>query len=129
MNTEFQLKEKKHITDQELGDLIIDCMQDIKGKDIIKLDLTKLDDAPTDYFIICEGASNTQVKAIANNIQKRVKQETGIRPFSMEGTQAGKWVCLDYLNVVVHVFYSETRAIYELESLWSDGIATEYQTL
>ena len=129
MNTQFELKEKKNLNDQELCDLIVDSIQDIKGERIVKLDLTNLEEAPTDYFIICEGSSNVQVKAIANNIQKRVKEETGTHPFSSEGVAAGKWICIDYLNVVVHVFYNETRAVYELEALWSDAKFTEYQTL
>ena len=57
---------------EELNDLIIDSIQDIKGKKILKLDMRNLDDAPTDFFIICEGDSNTQVKAISENIYKRV---------------------------------------------------------
>ena len=55
--------------------------------------------------------------------------EFGISPFNQEGVQTGKWVCLDYLTTVVHVFYHETRTFYEIEDLWSDAVITEYQTL
>ena len=114
---------------EALNDLIIDSIQDIKGKNIIKLDLRELEDAPTEFFIICEGDSNTQVNAIAANIQKRLKQEADSRASHVEGEQNAMWVLMDYFHVVVHVFYKETRKYYELEDLWSDAIVTEYETL
>ena len=114
---------------EELNDLIIDSIQDIKGKKIVKLDLSKLDDAPADFFIICEGDSNTQVKAISDNIHKRLKQEIFQVPLHVEGTQNARWICMDYFNTVVHVFHRETREFYELEELWSDARFTEYDNL
>jgi ribosome-associated protein len=117
------------LSTEELNDLIIDCIQDIKGKKIVKLDLRKLDDAPTDFFIICEGESNTQIKAIANNIRKRIKEEIGIIPSHIEGLQTAVWVLVDYFNIVVHIFHPEKRAFYELENLWSDADFTEYASL
>ena len=114
---------------EELNDLIIDSIQDIKGKNVVKLDLRKLDDAPTDYFIICEGDSNTQVKAIAGNIHKRLKDELGQPPLHVEGVQNARWICIDCFNTVVHVFYRETREFYDIENLWSDAKFTEYENL
>lgn len=114
---------------EALNDLIVDCIQDIKGKRIVKLDMRHLDDAPADFFIICEGESNTQVKAIADNIYGRVKREGGQLPISFEGQQRAHWICLDYFDTVVHVFYKDTRAYYELEELWSDAHFTEYEDL
>ncbi|MFK7979871.1 MAG: ribosome silencing factor [Saprospiraceae bacterium] len=111
------------------NDLIIESIQDIKGKKIIKLDLRSLDATPTDFFIICEGESNTQVKSIAGNIRKRVKEEIGILPSHAEGVQDGLWALMDYFNVVVHVFHPEKRAFYDLENLWSDADFTEYASL
>lgn len=113
-------------TIEVLNDLVIDSIQDIKGKNIVKLDLRKLDDSPTDYFIICEGDSNTQVKAISDRIYKRLKDEAGQIASHVEGTQTARWICMDYFNTVVHIFYRETRSFYELEALWSDAVATEY---
>lgn len=110
-------------------DLIVDSIQDVKGKKIIKLDLRKLVDRPTDCFIICEGDSNTQVNAIAGRIRRRMKTEMGISPSHAEGQQNANWICLDYFDVVVHVFYKETRKFYELEDLWSDAEFTEYEDL
>lgn len=114
---------------EKLNDLIIDSIQDIKGKHIVKLDLRELDDAPTDYFIVCEGESTTQINAIANNIQKRIKEELGTFPSHVEGKSGTQWVLVDYFNTVVHVFHPESRSFYELEDLWSDAKSIEYADL
>lgn len=121
--------QQKSLSEEELNALIIDSIQDIKGKNIIKIDLRQLDDAPTNFFIICEGDSNTQVKSIADNIYGRLKNEGFLLPLHYEGQQNSLWVLLDYFNTVVHVFYKEKRSFYELEDLWGDGIFTEYQNL
>ena len=123
------LKENLPLSTEALNDLIIDSIQDIKGKNVVKLDLRKLDEAPTDFFIICEGDSNTQVRAISDNIHKRLKQEAGQFPSHAEGKQNAHWVCMDYFTTVVHVFYKDTRKFYELEDLWSDAKFTEYENL
>lgn len=108
--------------------LILDSIQDIKGKNIIRIDLRKLDDRPAEFFFICEGESTTQVASIAGNIQKRLKQELLELPKTATGGRHANWICLDYFDVVIHVFYPETRKFYELEDLWSDGVITEYET-
>ncbi len=127
MITNFQTQPQP--TTEQLNDLIIDSIQDVKGKNILKLDLRQLEDTPTDYFIICEGDSNTQVNAIAGKIHERLKKESSTLPFHYEGRNGATWVCLDYFNTVVHVFYKETRAFYDLENLWSDASFTEYDNL
>ncbi len=131
MNTQHQSVNFQTASSPEemLNDLIIESIQDIKGKNILKLDLRHLDDSPTDFFIICEGDSNTQVKAISDNIHKRLKQEVHTLPFHIEGQQNSHWILLDYFTTVVHVFYPETRNFYALEELWSDATFTEYQSL
>ena len=116
-------------TDADLHDLIIDSIQDVKGKGIVKLDLRNLEDAPTDYFIICEGDSSTQIKAIADRVQARLKQEAGILPNHLEGARSSSWILVDYFTTVLHVFHREKRDFYELEDLWSDAKFTEYETL
>jgi ribosome-associated protein len=112
-----------------LQDLIIDSITDIKGKNIVLLNLKALDDAPADYFIICEGDSTTQVRGIAGNIEKRLKEELRLNPGHIEGIQHAKWVCMDYFDVIVHIFYPETRHFYDLEQLWSDAEKIEYQNI
>ncbi len=127
MNSQNQAKEQD-LSTEALNDLIIDSIQDIKGKNILKLDLRGLDDAPTDFFIIADGDSNTQVSAIANNVYGRMKKEGNLLPSHHEGQQNGRWVLMDYFTTVVHIFYKETREFYELEDLWSDAQITEYQS-
>lgn len=114
---------------EELNPLIIDAIQDIKGKNIVSLDLRNLDEAPADFFIICEGDSTTQVSAIAGNVIKRVKDELGAIPGHREGMINARWVLVDYFNTVVHIFYPETRQFYDLEDLWNDAEITEYANL
>lgn len=129
MGLQNTAKQRPELTTEEFNDQVIECIQDIKGKNIVKLDLRQLDEAPTDFFIVCEGESVTQVKSIADNIYRRFKDENGILPGHFEGQRNATWVLLDYFNVVVHVFHPESRAFYELEDLWSDAIFTEYQDL
>ncbi len=112
-----------------LTDLIVDSIQDIKGENIIKLDLRQIPDSPTSFFIICDGTSTTQVQAISSNIYKRMKDEYGDTPFSYEGQTNANWILMDYFNIVVHIFHQETRKYYQLEDLWSDAISTEYGNL
>ncbi len=128
MNSQKKAQQKK-ISQEELNALIIDSIQDIKGKNILKLDLSQLDDAPASFFIICEGDSNTQVKAISDNIHLRLKNEAGELPSHFEGQQNSMWICMDYFDVVVHIFYKDTRVYYELEDLWSDAVFTKYEDL
>ena len=112
-----------------LSDLIVESIQDIKGENIIKLDLRQIQDNPTSFFIICEGSSTTQVHAISNNIYKRMKYEYNDTPFSFEGKTNGNWILMDYFTIVVHIFHKETREYYQLEDLWSDAKATKYPNM
>lgn len=128
MSTALSKSKSSPKKEQAFLDLIIDSIQDIKGKNILLLDLRKLPDAPTSYFIICEGESSTQIKAIAGNVERRVKAEAGYQAHS-EGQLGAKWVLVDFFDVVVHIFDKDTRRYYELEDLWSDARITEYQNL
>ena len=114
---------------ESFNDLIVDAIRDIKGKNIIKLDLTKIEDAPADYFIVCEGESTVQVSSIAQNIKKRVKEEAGNNRGNIEGLSDSTWVLIDYFDTVVHVFHPETRRFYDIEDLWSDAHFVEYQDI
>lgn len=112
----------------ELPDLIVDSIQDNKGKRIVKLDLRKLD-APANFFIICEAESTTQAKGIADNVKRRVKHEAATHPSHVEGEASAQWICIDYFDVVVHIFHKEARSFYDLERLWSDAKTSEYQDI
>ncbi len=100
---------------------IIAGIEDVKGQNITILDLREIENTVCDYFIICDGTSNTQVNAIVNSIQKKVSKELKDKPWHIEGAENAEWVLIDYVNVVVHVFQKQTRAYYDIESLWGDA--------
>lgn len=103
--------------------VIINAIQDKKGEHVVSLDLRKIPEAVADFFIICEASSTVQVKAIADWVEECVKKQCGEPPYKHEGLTASQWALIDYVNVVVHVFQSETRKFYKLEEMWSDGEA------
>ena len=107
---------------------IIKGIEEVKGNDIDILDLRELDTAVCDYFIICNGNSNTQVNAIVNSIQKVGSKELKDKPWHVEGTDNGEWVLMDYVNIVVHVFQKQIREFYNIEGLWGDAKITTIQT-
>ena len=107
---------------------ILNGIEDVKGQDINILDLRELENTVCDYFIICEGTSNTQVNAIVNSIHKKVSKETRDKPWHIEGSDNAEWVLMDYVNVVVHVFQKHIREYYDIESLWGDAKTTEIKT-
>jgi ribosome-associated protein len=100
---------------------IIKAIQDKKGEQIVSLDLRKIPEAVSDFFIICEATNNNQLRAIADNIEKEVKEKCDDTPYKHEGRQAEQWILIDYVNVVVHIMLPEPRKFYNLEELWSDA--------
>jgi len=116
-------------TIKEINQAIIEGIQDVKGKKITILDLRKLPDASVNYFIICEGDSTTQVSAIHGSISRKVKTDYKFTPNNTEGVSRGKWICMDYYETVVHIFYPEMRKFYDIEELWSDAERTDIADL
>ena len=92
-----------------------------QGQNVLKVDLRKLENRITDYFVICHANSGTQVDSISYSIEDTVRKETGEKPFHREGLENCFWVLIDYGNVIVHIFQEEYRNFYSLESLWADG--------
>ncbi len=90
-----------------------------KGHDVSVLDLRGISTA-TDYFVLASGTSDVQVKAIADHVVEELKKE-GVRPQHVEGLRGGRWVLIDYVDFVVHVFHPNARAFYQLETLWGDA--------
>ena len=82
----------------------------------------------TDFFVICSGTSEPQLKAIANEIETRLREEHSLRPVAVDGFPASQWIVLDYLQVVVHIFHRDKRAFYSLEDLWGDAPRLEWET-
>ena len=106
---------------------IVKAVQDKKASRIISLDLRKIEEATSDFFIICEATSTVQVKAIADNVDEVVREATGERPYRIEGLQSLKWVLIDYVNIVVHIMQPEARTFYQLEELWHDAPSVEHE--
>ncbi len=118
-----QIKSKK--TDDEiLVDAAVAGILEVKGKNISILDLRGINNRVCDYYIICQADSSTQVNAIAGSVEVMVKKITGERPYHSEGFQNSEWILVDYVTVVVHVFQSQVRDFYNLESLWADAEIT-----
>ena len=107
---------------------IIRGIEEVKGQDIEILDLREIENTVTDYFIICNGTSNTQVNAIVSSVQKIVSKALKEKAWHIEGSENAEWVLMDYVNVVVHVFQKHTREYYDIESLWGDAVTTEIKT-
>ncbi|TXK74969.1 ribosome silencing factor [Mesonia sp. K4-1] len=114
-------------TDQLLTQ-IIKGIEDVKGNDIQILDLREIENTVCDYFVICNGNSNTQVNAIVNSVQKGVSKSLKDKPWHVEGTENAEWVLIDYVNVVVHVFQKHIREFYDIEGLWGDAKTTTIPT-
>jgi len=115
---------KKQTNADQLITTILAGIEDVKGKDINILDLREIENTVCDYFIVCEGTSNTQVTAIVNSIQKKVSKDLKDKPWHIEGMDNAEWVLMDYVNIVVHVFQKHIREYYDIESLWGDAKTT-----
>lgn len=114
----------KHVDTGQLINAISEGLLEKKAKDIVLLDVRKLTTL-TDYFVVCHGTSETQIRALANSVMEKVKEETGENAWKQEGLEARRWIILDYVNVVVHIFSEEKRSYYGIERMWNDAVITE----
>lgn len=108
---------------------IIAGIENVKGEEIVVMDLTEIENSITEYFIICTANSTTQANAISSSIERLVRSETKERPWHVEGVGNNQWILLDYVSVVVHVFLKETREYYDIENLWGDAKITKIETI
>ena len=111
---------------ERLLDAIIEGLQDMKAVNIVSINLSNIEDAVANYFVICEGEATTHIKGIANNVEDKVYKTVGEKPWHIEGMENLEWVVVDYVNVVLHIFRRESRLFYQLEDLWTDGVRTEH---
>jgi len=110
---------RRHILDSlELARFIVEVVEDKKADDIVLLDL-RPDVVMSDFFVICNGNSDRQLRALIDHVRVAVKEKFDMLPFSTEGTAESGWVLMDYSTVVVHMFTEEKRTYYDLEDLWS----------
>lgn len=104
----------------DLARAIIDEIEDVKGEDILLMDLREVT-VIADYFVICTGNSDRQLKAIVERVRQNIKDDHGIIPVHMEGDGRSGWTLLDYSDIVVHVFSEELRYYYDLEGVWQEA--------
>ncbi|MHA8067047.1 ribosome silencing factor [Aquirufa sp. ROCK2-A2] len=106
---------------EEIVDWVVKGMQDKKAQEIMVLDLREVNNAFTDFFVICSGTSDTQIDAIAESVDKEVWESGKIHAHSVEGKANREWILMDYYDVIVHVFLKDKRSFFKLEELWGDA--------
>jgi ribosome-associated protein len=116
------------IAPENLAKICAELASNKKAEDIVVLDLRGISSF-TDFFVICSGTSEPQLKAIANEIETRVREDHSLRPVSVDGFPASQWMVLDYLQVVVHIFHRAKRAFYSLEDLWGDAPVLQWESV
>ena len=114
---------KKKNTDTLLAH-IIEGIEEVKGEDINVLDLREIENNVCQYFVVCSGNSNTQVRAISGAVQKLVSKAIHEKPWHVEGLETSEWILMDFVYIVVHIFQKQTRSHYDIESLWGDAKQT-----
>ena len=125
-NISYRIK-RVNIVSSILIDSIIRGILEKKGHEVVCIDLSQVENAVCDCFVICHGDSNTQVNAIAESVEKETTEHLRVRPASVEGTGNAEWVLLDYGQTVVHIFQKPVRTRYQLEELWGDGRVTRIE--
>jgi len=111
-----------------LSEIAIHGIQEKKGNDIVRLDLREINSSASDYFIVCNADSSTQVKAIADSVEDEIFKQTKTNPWRKEGLDNAEWIILDYFDIVVHIFRTEKRDFYGIEDLWGDAETTSYKS-
>ena len=106
----------------DLIDAIVEGIQRKKGLEIVDIDLQVINNSECDHYIICHGTSNTHVDAIAHSIEETVEELKNEPVWHRDGYSNAQWILLDYANIMVHVFQEPIRRLYDLESLWADGL-------
>lgn len=104
---------------KKMAAIAIDALEDRKGEDVHTIDISSISTI-ADYFIIASGTNINQVQALADNVQEMLGRE-GFLTKNVEGYDSGKWILLDFGDIIVHVFDSENRLFYDLERIWRDG--------
>jgi ribosome-associated protein len=117
---------KKKSESEILSEIIVEGILKKKGKTVVRLDLKKLPNAVSDYFVICHGSTGIQVQAIAESVEQETIKEMKVKPWHKEGIENAEWILIDYVNVVVHIFREESRTFYNLEKLWGDAQVKEF---
>lgn len=114
---------------EQVLEKVVEGIQERKGKNIVIVDMSQLQDAPCSYFVIAEGDSNVQVNAVAQSVKDWVRDEIRLKPYAVDGVENAEWIAMDYGYIIVHIFQREARAFYDIEHLWEDAKLTEIEDL
>lgn len=114
---------------KKLVDKAVEAIQDKKGRDITVIDLSGIDGCITKAFVICEGGSPSQIEAITDSVEEKMRVDLGEKPGKVAGLENCVWVAMDYVDIMVHVFVPETRDHYDLERLWADAPSEQIPNL
>ena len=117
---------KKKAVNISLKKVVVDAILDKKGNDVVTLDLRKIKDTVSEYFIITHGDSSTHVRAISQNVLDETAK-LGLMPYHSEGGKNAEWIIVDFVDVTVHIFLRDKRGFYNLEELWSDAKTTKHE--
>ena len=129
MSLSDHMKKNEDYTSQELVDVIVEGIQEKKGKNIVVLDMNNIENSICKYFVICDGDSNIHVDAVADSVDEFVWKKMKEHPYHTEGKENAEWILIDYVDVIVHVFQKSVRDFYNLEGLWADAKRTEIEDL
>jgi len=111
---------------KELLEVITSALLERKGQNIVLLDVSELTTL-TEYFVVCHGTSDTQIKALADNVMEKAKEELGEKVWKREGFEGRTWIILDFVNIVVHVMSEKKRDFYGIERMWNDAVLTRIE--
>lgn len=111
---------------KELLEVITDALLERKGQNIVLLDVSELTTL-TEYFVVCHGTSDTQIKALADNVMAKAKEELNEKVWKREGFEGRTWIILDFVNIVVHVMSEQKRDFYGIERMWNDADLTRIE--
>ncbi|MCL1932269.1 MAG: ribosome silencing factor [Candidatus Azobacteroides sp.] len=110
---------------KNLVETIVEALQEKKGRQIVTMDLSKLENSICQYFIICQGKTPTQVSALCDSVWDMVSDRLYEKPMGAVGMREAQWIAMDYGTVMLHIFVPDLREFYNLENLWADAVMTE----
>lgn len=126
-STQFQnAYSENDLNSKEVVEVITEALLSRKGKDITIMDVSELTTL-TDFFVICHGTSDVQIKALADAVEDDVREKTGEKAWKKEGLSARSWIILDFVNIVVHIMSREKREYYGIERMWNDAKITNIE--
>lgn len=127
MSIKQRMTENQSLSTEEKRKRIVEALKEKKAKQILAIDLRKIDNAFCDHFIICHGESTTQVRALSDIVETRLKEHKKTRVHHIEGLKNCHWVLMDYHDILVHIFIDDQRKFYSLEELWADGEIEKFE--